>query len=104
MCHFFTKLASERSVLRVDPSEQVFSVVLESEASSVAGDRAVVAHESASVHLLPSAGNFAVPFAGSGFAADEEVRVARVLDGSLNAGWAEFTDEELGSVVRFLEF
>ena len=104
MCHFFTKLASERSVLRVNPSEQVFFVILESEASSVASDGAVVAQESASVHLFPSARNFAVPFAGSGFAAREEVGVAGVLDGSLNAGWAEFTDKELGSVVSFFEF
>jgi hypothetical protein len=104
LCHFFTKLASERSVLRVNPSERVFSVILESVASSVASVRAVVAHESASVHLFPSSGNFAVPFAGSWFAADEKVGVAGILDGSLNAGGAEFTDKELGSVISFFEF
>ena len=103
-CHFFTKLASERSVLWLNPSESEFFVIFESEASSVTGDGAVVAHESASVHFLPSSRNFAVPFASSWFAASEEVSVTGVFDRSLNARWAEFTDKELGSVVGFLEF
>jgi len=104
LCHFFTKLASERSVLWVNPSEKEFSVIFESEASSVTSNRAVVAHESASVHLFPSSRNFAVPFACSWFAADKVVRVARVFDWSLNARWAEFADKEVGSVISFLEF
>ena len=79
-------------------------MVFESEASSVAGDGAVVAHESASVHLLPSSRDLAVPLACSGFSAEEFGRVARVLYWSLDARGAEFTEKQLGRGIGFLEF
>ena len=104
LCAFFTKLAGEWSVLWLNPSKAEFLVVFVSEASSVTGDSAVVALESASVHLFPLSFHLAIPGTGAWFSAEELSGIAGIGDGSLDAGWAELANDEVSLFIGFFEF